>query len=196
MRMFRSILIGVMLLTMVVVASAQRGGGGAPMTMSIAGFADGTDIPVKFTQAAEQVSPAITWANPPAGTVSFLLHFHDMEVVQQRGLDDQVHWLVWNIPASATGLPEGIPAGPTIPNGAKQISATGPQYRGPGAPATGPKHHYTFELYALDINLDVAASANAQPGPAALETRAAVMKALPGHILGKAVYMGLFKRPQ
>jgi phosphatidylethanolamine-binding protein (PEBP) family uncharacterized protein len=63
-------------------------------------------------------------------------------------------------------------------------------YRGPGAAATGPLHHYVFELYALDIKLDV------KPSSDAFETRANVMKAIQGHILGKAVYGGLFRRPQ
>ena len=99
--------------------------------------------------------------------------------------------------ATATGLPEGMPSGATLPDGTRQISASGPQYRGPGAPATGPLHHYTFEVYALDVaKLDVTASTAAQPVSAALETRAAVMKAMQGHVLGKAVYVGLFKRPQ
>ena len=56
--------------------------------------------------------------------------------------------------------------------------------------ATGPKHHYTFELYALDTTIDVPHGANEQ------DTRTAVFAAMQGHILGKAVYFGLFKRPQ
>src|SRR5947199_384601 len=77
--------------------------------------------------------------------------------------------------------------------GSHQISATGQMYRGPGAPATGPQHHYMFEVFALDTKLDVQPSAGDN---AAFETRANVMKAMQGHILGKAVYGGLFKRPQ
>ena len=115
---------------------------------------------------------------------------HDMEVSRNKTTDDQVHWLVWNIPANATGLPEGVPMGAQLANGAYQLSVSGPVYRGPGAPANGPKHHYTLELFALDIKPDV------QPGTDAFETRAAIMKAIQGHILGKSVYMGLFHRPQ
>ena len=63
-------------------------------------------------------------------------------------------------------------------------------YRGPGAAANGPLHHYVFELYALDTKLEVKPSADA------FETRANVIKAIQGHILGKAVYCGLFRRPQ
>ena len=183
----------------------QRGGQGAggaaapagpAMTLTIRAFPDGGPIPVRFSQAAEGAapgegtSPAITWANPPAGTQSFLLNMHDMDVVRNKTTDDQAHWVVWNIPATATGLPEGVPKGPQLADGSHQISATGQVYRGPGAPANGPPHHYTFEILALDTKLDVTAAADA------FETRANVMKAIQGHILGKAVYGGLFRRPQ
>ena len=177
-----------------------RAGGTAaatkPMTLTIPGFPDGGQIPVKFSQAAEGAapgegtSPAIAWANTPAGTQSFVLNMRDMDVARNKTTDDQAHWVVWNIPATATGLPEGVPKGSQRPDGSFQISATGPVYRGPGAPATGPQHHYMFEIYALDTKLDV------QPAADAFETRANVMKAMQGHVLGKAVYGGLFKRPQ
>jgi Raf kinase inhibitor-like YbhB/YbcL family protein len=169
----------------------QRGGGGGPaMTLTTAAFADGGPIPVKYTQAGDQVSPALIWNNPPANTAGFVLHMHDMEVARNRTTDDQLHWLVWNIPGSATGLPEGVPQGAQLPDGSRQVSASGPMYRGPGAPANGPMHHYTFEIFALDAKIDV------PPAADAFETRTNVMKATQGHILGKAVYMGLFHRPQ
>lgn len=184
--------------TAVSISAQQRGGAPAApaMTMTVAGFADGSQIPVKFSQAAEGAapgegtSPAITWANAPAGTQSFFLHMHDMDVARNKTTDDQAHWVVWNIPATATGLPEGVPKGAQLSSGAYQHSATGLMYRGPGAAATGPLHHYVFELYALDTKLDV------QPGADAFESRANVMKAIQGHVLAKAVYGGLFKRPQ
>lgn len=198
MRFLRSLSVIIMLLLVMTagaqIAAAQGGQAGGPapkpLTMTVPGFADGTDIPAKYTQAGDQTSPAITWTNTPAGTVTFLLHMHDLEVSRNRTIDDQVHWLVWNIPGTATGLPEGVPMGAQLQNGAYQISVNGPVYRGPGAPANGPRHHYTLELFAMDTKVDV------QPGTDAFETRANVMKAIQGHILGKAVYMGLFHRPQ
>jgi len=185
-------------------ATAQQGGGqrggappaGPPMTLAIPAFPDGSQIPVKFSQAAEGAapgegtSPAISWANAPAGAQSFVLHMHDMDVARNKTTDDQVHWLVWNIPGTATGLPEGVAKGAQLSDGSYQVSATGPVYRGPGAPATGPMHHYMFEVFALDTKLDV------QPTADAFETRANVLKAMQGHILGKAVYGGLFRRPK
>jgi len=83
-----------------------------------------------------------------------------------------------------------VPKGARLADGSYQVSATGAMYRGPGAPANGPPHHYMFEIYALDTKLDVAPTADA------FETRANVFKAMQGHIIGKAVYGGLFKRPQ
>jgi Raf kinase inhibitor-like YbhB/YbcL family protein len=180
-------------------AAQQAGGqgrGGPALTLTVTGFPDGGEIPVRFSQAApgaapgEGTSPAVSWINPPAGTQSFVLNMRDLDVARNRTTEDQAHWVVWNIPATATGLPEGVPRGSRLPDGSYQISVTGPVYRGPGAAATGPRHHYVFELYALDTMIDVV------PTTDAFETRALVMKAIQGHILGKSVYGGLFRRPQ
>jgi Raf kinase inhibitor-like YbhB/YbcL family protein len=201
----RWLVVSMVVLAATSMAAQERGGqrGGAPaaaappaMTLTIAAFPDGGQIPVRFSQAAEGAapgegtSPAISWNNPPAGTQSFVLNMHDMDVARNKTTDDQAHWVVWNIPATATGLPEGAPKGAQLPDGSYQISATGQVYRGPGAPATGPQHHYMFELFALDTKLDV------RPTADAFETRTNVVKAMQGHILGKAVYGGLFRRPQ
>lgn len=104
-RRARGLLIAAVVLAMVPVAAQQRGGGrggpgGPPMTMTVSGFPDGGQIPVRFSQAAEGAapgegtSPAITWTNVPVGTQSFVLHMHDMDVARNKTTDDQVHWLV------------------------------------------------------------------------------------------------------
>jgi Raf kinase inhibitor-like YbhB/YbcL family protein len=171
--------------------SAPAGGGAAPMTLSTNGWMDGDMIPIKYTQAvANPVSPALTWTNVPAGTQSLVLHFHDPDVSKDNTTADQVHWLMWNMPATLTGLPENVPMGAQLADGSRQISASGATYRGPGAPASGPYHHYTFEIYALDIRLDTI-----QPGANELETRTRVFAAMQGHVRGKAVMFGLFRRP-
>lgn len=167
-----------------------------PMVLTIPAWPDGAQIPAKFTQAGEQVSPELKWSNVPAGTQSFVVNMLDPDVAISRGTETQPHWIVWNIPAGATELPEAMKPGAELPDGTRQISASGPGYRGPGAPATGPLHHYTFEVYALDTKLDVTPSSATPAVNAALETRANVMKAMQGHVLGKAVYVGLFHRPQ
>ena len=171
-------------------AAAAQPPAAPPLTLTTTAFADGSVIPTKYTQAGEQVSPALAWTNVPAGTQSFVLHMRDPDVARNKTTEDQVHWLVWGIPGTATGMAEGQPKGPTLPDGSRQISASGEVYRGPGAAATGPLHHYTFELFALDTKLDVPAGADAWA------SRTAVYNAMQGHILGKAVYVGLFRRPQ
>jgi Raf kinase inhibitor-like YbhB/YbcL family protein len=192
----RVFFVGGLLAATPALAQAPTAASPAPaMVLTVQGFPDGGEIPVRFSQAApgaapgEGTSPAMTWTNVPAGTRSFVLNMRDLDVARNRTTEDQAHWVVWNIPASATGLPESVPRGSRLADGSFQISATGPVYRGPGAPATGPRHHYMFEIYALDIILDV------QPTADAFETRANVMRAMQGHVLGKAVYGGLFRRP-
>ena len=136
---------------------------------------------------------------------------HDADAAIGDGNDDLLHWMVWNIPGSVSSLPEGIAEGPMDAMGPplantgragggggggggannvpRQISGTGPYYRGPAAPSTGPAHHYVFELYALDVGVNVAATGLAVPA-----TRAAVVAAMATHIRGKAVLVGLYKR--
>ena len=101
-----------------------------------------------------------------------------------------LHWMVWGIPGSATSLAEGMVQGPQATNGMRQISGTGPYYRGPAAPSTGSAHHYLFELYALDVPINVAAV-----GMAPTATRGVVMAAMASHIRGKGVLVGLYRRP-
>jgi Raf kinase inhibitor-like YbhB/YbcL family protein len=168
-----------------------RGRGGVQvMTLTSSAFPDGGQIPARYTQAGGEQSPPFAWSNVPEGVTSFVLIVHDPDAAIGTGTDDLLHWLVWNIPGTQTELAASMPHGPEIANGIRQISATGPFYRGPGAAAAGPPHHYTFELFALDTTIDVPAVGASPP-----QTRAAVVAAMAGHIRGKAVYVGLFKRP-
>jgi hypothetical protein len=166
-------------------------GGVQVMTLTTPAWPDGGAIPAKYTQAGDQVSPPLAWSNVPDGVVSFALVVHDPDAAIGNGTDDLLHWMLWNIPASARSLPEGMPDGSQAADGTRQISASGPYYRGPGAPAAGPAHHYVFELFALDQPIDVPAVGASPP-----QTRAAVAAAMAGHVRGKAVYVGLFKRTQ
>lgn len=186
-------------------AQGGRGGGqrGAMTTMTLitTAWPDGGQIPIMYTQAGNETSPAIQWSGAPAGTLSYTIIFRDLDAPTGDGLSDIMHWLVWNIPGTATQLAQGRPDGFTLPDGAKQISVSGSRYRGPGAPAAGPMHHYLLEIYALDTMLPVEPSPQAPPGtPGAVApgpaTRAAVFAAMAGHIRGKGTYFGLFHRPQ
>jgi Raf kinase inhibitor-like YbhB/YbcL family protein len=158
------------------------------MTVTTPAWADGGQIPRKHTQAGGEVSPPLAWTNAPEGTASFVLLVHDPDAPSGNGTDDTLHWLVWNISGATRDLGEDASrAG--LPQGAQQISATSPRYRGPGAAASGPAHHYTFELFALDAPVDVPATVTA---PA--QVRAAVLAGMAGHVRGKGVLVGLFKR--
>ncbi len=172
-------------------AGGGRGGPqGPPLMMMIPDLKDGGDLPVKFScsNAPAGVSPHIMWMNAPMATQSFAILLHDPEPHPGKGLYDVTHWFIWNIPATAKELQEGLPGQAELPDGSRQLkrgnganATTG--YFGPCAPA-GPNHHYTFELYALDSKLDLATEA----------TRADAMKALDGHILGAAVFVTMFHR--
>jgi hypothetical protein len=165
-----------------------KGPAGPGLTLTTTAFADGGEIPAKYTQSdANPVSPKLEWTNVPPNTATFALILHDPDTALQRKTDDVLHWMIFNIPGSARELPEGVPAGKAeLPDGAIQAKNLrgNPGFMGPGAPAAGPHHHYTFELFALDTKLDL--------GPDA--TRAEVLSAMQGHILAKAVLVGRFHR--
>ena len=166
---------------------AGRGPQAPPLVMTTTAFEDGGIIPAKFV-GGMGVSPELKWTQVPMGTVTFALLMHDPDVALQRSTLDVTHWLVWNIPGTSTGLAEGVMPAAELPDGTRQVSLRAAGYMGPGAPANGPYHHYTFELYALDTKIDVPAGTPQE----AAATRAAVMKAIDGHALGKAVIVGRF----
>jgi hypothetical protein len=166
-----------------------RGPQTPPLIMTSTAWEDGGVIPDKYTQASGPTagSPELKWTQVPPGTQSFVLLMHDPEPVLNKGSKmDITHWLIWNIPGTSTGLPENVPQG-ELPDGSRQVSLRTNSYMGPGAP---PYHHYTFELYALDTKLDVP---QGTPQEAAA-TRTAVVNAMDGHVLGKAVLVARFHR--
>jgi Raf kinase inhibitor-like YbhB/YbcL family protein len=190
----RTLAICTMILSIAVATAAaqdkgkQKGPATPGLTLTTSAFDDGGMVPTRYTMNdPNAVSPKLEWSHVPAGTVTFTLILHDPDVSLRKGNEDVLHWMIFNIPGSATELPEGIPVGKaTLDNGTVQAKNLRGQvgYMGPGAPPQGPVHHYTFELYALDTKLDL--------GPDA--TRADVLKAMEGHILGKGVLVGRFHR--
>ncbi len=153
-----------------------------PFAMMSTSMADGSFLGVKYTCAAgpAAVSPDLHWMNPPRDTASFVLIVHDMEPRPRKGVDDILHWMVWNIAPTATQIPEAVPnSTQQLPDGSMQTNGNPGQgnvgYRPPCPPA-GPSHHYAFELFAVDQKLDLPETA----------TRADVLKAMDGHILGHA----------
>jgi Raf kinase inhibitor-like YbhB/YbcL family protein len=164
-------------------ALAQGGGGGpprlAPLLMESTAFEDGGIVPPKYA-GRMGVQPGFKFSNAPEGTVSYAIIFHDIDVALQNGTNDVLHWIAWNIPAAANGIPEGsLPAGSvTGKNIANQNS-----YFGPGAPPGPRYHHYVFELYALNANLDLPDTAG----------RPELLAAMAGKIVAKAAYVGRFR---
>jgi Raf kinase inhibitor-like YbhB/YbcL family protein len=166
-----------------------RGPQGPGLTLTTPDFTDGSTIPDKYTAASQQpVSPELDWTNVPAGTVSFVLILHDPDTALQKKTDDVLHWMVFNIPGTSHQLSQGLESTAQLPDGTIQAKSLrgAPGYMAPAAPPAGPDHHYTFELFALDEKLDLAADA----------TRQQVVDAMQGHILGKGVLVGRFHRPQ
>src|SRR5579862_5287560 len=113
-------------------------------------------IPVKFTADGDDVSPRLSWSDPPAKTVSFALVMEDLDAKPKR-----IHWLLWNIPARTRALPEAVPRDPVLPDGTCQgrndFNKVG--YSGPRL-AQVTEHSYEFKLYALDSKLDLKAGSS------------------------------------
>jgi hypothetical protein len=160
------------------------------MTLESPAFSDGGLMPDAHTQRGRDRSPALRWRGAPDSVRSYVLLVRDLDAVTGDSPEGLLHWLVWNIPGDASELPTGVPSGAQRADGSRQISVSGPYYRGPAAPAGGPAHHYVFELYALDGTLNVPAE---QLSPAA--TRDAVLAAMRGRVRGKGVLVGRYVRP-
>ena len=153
-------------------------------TLTSSAFENDGRIPKPYSGEGEDASPPLAWSDPPAGTQAFALICDDPDA--PVGTWD--HWLIWNLPGDTHQLPEGIPTTPTVDglggtaqgkNGWGKIG-----YGGPMPPPGHGDHHYHFVLYALDAKLDLAPGADKQ----------ALMKAMEGHVLGKAELTGLYSR--
>jgi Raf kinase inhibitor-like YbhB/YbcL family protein len=165
-----------------VAATPIEGEGGQQMTMSLTStaFAAGESIPPKFTCDGENVSPALQWDQPPAGTQSLALIMDDPDA--PSGMF--VHWVYYDLPPTSRGLPEGVAAGDKpSPGGTQGNNGAGRSgYTGP-CPPSG-THRYFFRLYALDTRLDAAAGL----------TKDKLLQAMGGHILAQAELMGVYSR--
>ena len=144
-------------------------------------FSPGGTIPKKYTCDASDVSPELTWSGAPAGTQAFALIGDDPDAPAGTW----THWIAWDIPASATKLPEGLPKDETLADGTRQgkndFKRIG--YNGP-CPPPGKPHRYFFKLYALGSKLEVKAGAS----------RSELESAMKGHVLGQAEVMGKYGR--
>jgi Raf kinase inhibitor-like YbhB/YbcL family protein len=144
-------------------------------------FEDGGIIPLRFTSHGDNVQPDFTITGAPDETVSYAVIFHDIEVALGGNTDDVTHWIAWNIPSP--NIPEGrLPAGSVTGNNIRNQA----NYMGSGAPFRDRFHHYVFEFYALDANLDLPEGAS----------RAELMSALQGKVVAKAAYVGRYANAQ
>jgi len=145
------------------------------------GFSTGGDIPKKFTCDGPDLSPALSWNDPPAGTQSISLIMDDPDAP----VGTWVHWVLYDLPDTARELPEGVAKKDTLASGARQgrndFGRIG--YGGP-CPPPGKPHRYFLKLYALDAKTDLKSGA----------TKAELEKAMKGHILAQAELMGRYKR--
>ncbi len=116
------------------------------MKLTSSAFEDGGGIPAKHTGEGEDVSPPLAWSNAPDGTRSFALICHDPDApLVSPGTYGFVHWVLYGIPGSASGLPEGVKEHTA---GANNFGKQG--YGGPMPPNGHGTHHYFFWLLALD----------------------------------------------
>jgi Raf kinase inhibitor-like YbhB/YbcL family protein len=149
-------------------------------------YAEGSMIPTQFSCAdPNAASPALSWTNPPANTVSFAIVMHDTDAAPMKGVMDVTHWIFWGIPGASTSVaagvkPDSMPDG--IMQGVNIRKVNG--YQPPCPPPGATPHHYIFEIYALDSKLDLPAGS----------ARADLLKAMDGHVIGKSTYVGLFGR--
>ena len=144
-------------------------------------FQNGSEIPKKFTCDGQDVSPDLSWTDPPEGTKTFALIADDPDAPAGTW----THWVLFDVPANTKNLPEGMSKDEQLPNGARQgrndFRKIG--YNGP-CPPPGKPHRYFFKLYAVDSMV------NLKPGAAKQQLE----HALEGHTVGKAELMGRYKR--
>jgi hypothetical protein len=144
-------------------------------------FSEGQSIPQKYTGQGSDISPPLAWTNSPEKTKGFALIMDDPDAP----MGTWVHWVLYDLPANTSKLPEDVAKTEIISNGAKQGMNTWPRlgYGGP-CPPPGKPHRYFFKLYALDTMLDL------KPGL----TKKDLLKAMEGHVLAEGQLMGTYQR--
>jgi len=160
----------------------QAGGKTTDMKVTSSAFSNGGGIPSVYTCQGKDISPPLAFSGVPAGAKSLVLIVDDPDAPDPAAPRmDFVHWVLYNLPASTTGLDEGVTQ---LPAGAKagknDFGKTG--WGGP-CPPIG-RHRYFFRLHALDIVLPDLGEAS----------RADVEKAMRGHCLASAELVGTYQK--
>jgi Raf kinase inhibitor-like YbhB/YbcL family protein len=167
-----------------VALTAPRLGAEETMTLRLSSpaFGDGTPIPAKYTCEGEDISPPLNWSGGPDGTKSLVLIVDDPDAPDPKAPKMVwVHWVVYDLPASTSGLAEGVKV---LAKEAKMglNDWKRPAYGGP-CPPVG-RHRYFHKLYALDVMLPDLAQA----------TKAKVEGAMKGHVLAEAQLVGTYQK--
>jgi Raf kinase inhibitor-like YbhB/YbcL family protein len=149
------------------------------MRLTSESFLPGEAIPKAHAYSQGNVSPPLEWSGAPAGTKSFALICDDPDAPKAGGW---VHWVLWNIPASASRLESGLPGKAEIAGGIRQGLNDWRELGWGGPEPPSGTHHYSFRIYALDI----------APDERARLTRDSLMKLMQGHILAQAELIGTF----
>jgi len=155
------------------------------ITVTSTTFKAGAVIPAKYTGEDKDVSPPLQWSGVPKGAKELALICDDPDAPRA---EPWVHWVIYGIPAGATGLPEAVPATEALkePEGARQGTSDFGKigYGGPMPPRGHGTHHYHFKVYALDAAL------NLPPG----QTKKKLLDAMKGHILAQGELLGTYER--
>jgi Raf kinase inhibitor-like YbhB/YbcL family protein len=144
-------------------------------------FAEGAEIPAQYTCEGKDASPPLSWSGIRAGTKSLVLIVDDPDAPDPKAPKlTWVHWVLYNLPPSSTGLPEGVAA---LPPGTKVgvNDWNRADYGGP-CPPIG-RHRYFHKLYALDIVL-----------PAKVLNKAGLEAAMRGHVLAQAELVATYQK--
>ena len=173
---FAALLLGSMLLSHGISAPPK----GSAMKIETSDFSQGQPIPQQFTCDGQDRSPALQWSGAPQKIKTFALIVDDPDAPAGTW----VHWVIFNLPASASSLPEGVPQSDTAAGGTQGRNDFGKiGYNGP-CPPPGKPHRYFFKLYALDTTLGLNVGAK----------KADVERAMQGHIVAQAELMGTYAR--
>ena len=165
-------------------APSEMAGEGVDLTdleLTSEAFGPQEAIPQRFTCDGEDISPPLSWSAPPEGTRSFVLIVDDPDTP----VGTWVHWVLFNIPADRRTLPENVPAQDQLSDGSLHgnNSWRRSDYGGP-CPPSGSTHRYVFNLYAIDTQLDLEATA----------TKKQVLDAVDGHVLAHGELVGTYSR--
>lgn len=151
------------------------------MSLTSTGFKEGQTLRRTYTADGADVSPALNWGKAPVGTRSFAVILRDVDAPGGTF----IHWLIYNIPGTASGVPEALPRKEKLDDGSVQgtndFETIG--YSGPHPPP-GRAHNYHFELYALDTVLPVETGVKA--------TR--LLQLMHSHVRATAKLMGTYRR--